>query len=466
MSIFRIFLSILLSGVLLLTSFGVAAKDYPDQGSAYSGCMADGAKASKDSSRWATGNYKCALSSATRYTCSYEARVFSSTYTPYYIVCGNFAGAETYHDFPASSSCKARPDSINNPPDYVGWFTSGAVNGTMSCVNGCVGITVSSGDTILTSFSAGAVCSGTVSKEQCDAMGSGYYYNSAMGTCVPKKEECTSGQKMENGKCVDTCPSGMTLQADGSCENEKNTCPAGQIKSPAGNCLPGEGQCAAGEALGKDGTCKKDSDGDGKPDDDADDQKSFSGGDNCDSPPSCAGDAILCGQARIQWRIDCNTRRQVDISGGSCDAVPLCVGKNCQAMEYAQLLQQWKTACAVAALAAKTDSGSSGDSADVKAIKDALTADGGTPDLGDAGDPAGAFSDESGYSDGLPDGKLDTSGFGYGGSCPQIPAVTVFGQTLNFNTGPFCSWMLLGGKIVLVMAALMSLRIISSSGES
>jgi hypothetical protein len=38
------------------------------------------------------------------------------------------------------------------------------------------------------------------------------------------------------------------------------------------------------------------------------------------------------------------------------------------------------------------------------------------------------------------------------------------GQTITFDIAKFCSWVALGGQLVLVMAALLSLRILSSGG--
>ena len=100
---------------------------------------------------------------------------------------------------------------------------------------------------------------------------------------------------------------------------------AGSI--PDGKCLPGDGQCAAGEVRGPDGTCKKDGDGDGQPDDPGD-KDTFAGGDDCSVPPSCGGSPIMCGQARIQWRIDCNTRKNRNIAGGTCNTMPVCTGES------------------------------------------------------------------------------------------------------------------------------------------
>ena len=226
--------------------------------------------------------------------------------------------------------------------------------------------------------------------------------------------------------------------------------------------MPGDGQCAQGEALGKDGTCKKDSDGDGEADEDADDpeQKSFSGGDNCDSPPSCAGDPIMCGQARIQWRIDCNTRRNVNISGGQCNAIPICTGKDCKAMEYSQLLMQWRTACALEKLNT-SGTGGSGDDANVAAIKDALTGNAGSPDIGEEGSASDSWADGEG-GDGDPI-ELDDSGYGWGGaSCPAPPTIDVMGTSITFDVTPLCRWLDLGSYFVLALAALASLRIAGS----
>src|SRR5690606_19959642 len=138
---------------------------------------------------------------------------------------------------------------------------------------------------------------------------------------------------VHSGECRPGCPLGMTLNALNECTQEQDTCPAGNIRAPSGQCLPGEGQCAVGEARKPDGTCGRDSDDDGVPDefDPETDDTYFSGGDTCNAPPSCSGDPIMCGQARIQWRIECNTREDKQISGGACGAMPICVGANCDA---------------------------------------------------------------------------------------------------------------------------------------
>ncbi|WP_369910006.1 hypothetical protein [Xanthomonas hydrangeae] len=369
--------------------------------------------------------------------------------------------------WPVNGQCSNRQDYNGVFPGNYGAPKSGSVQ----CNGGCMQVWTPNADgTWNGTFGLNATCDPMDdSVDQCKKMGltTGYHYNNYTATCEPDTKECPEGQQNNaKGECEpQKCPNGMTLSQLGTCENEKNECPAGQTKAPDGSCTGDENQCGEGKAMGKDGTCKRDADGDGKPDegeDEGDSDPTFAGGDSCDSPPACSGDVILCGQARIQWRIDCNTRRDVNIQGGTCSSPPVCIGKNCRAMEYAGLLMQWRTACALEK--ANTGSGS-GDNADVKAIRDAITGTNGQANIGEEGTAAGAFSDESGYGQGgMPDGKLDTSGFGYSRSCPTVPDVSVFGQTIHFDTSKMCQWMVLGGQIVLVMAALASLRLMSQGG--
>ena len=264
--------------------------------------------------------------------------------------------------------CTSRDDiTVSRPPfSPVGM---GNPSNFGQCVSGCY-VQFSKQDTVFVGVhTSNAKCDrdGQPEGETCNAVGR----VSGPWGCVDPPKECEAGQVKDpvTGECSGSnCPAGMMVDASGACRPESNTCPPGQIKSPTGSCLPGEGQCAAGEARGKDGTCKKDSNGDGTPDseqggedgegpgDDEAEPDSFSGGDNCNNPPSCSGSPVMCGQARIQWRIECNTRRSVNITGGTCGNEPRCVGENCNAMEYGQLLQQWRTACTLAKMAQGTAS--------------------------------------------------------------------------------------------------------------
>ncbi|WFC43770.1 hypothetical protein [Pseudoxanthomonas sp. SE1] len=321
-------------------------------------------------------------------------------------------------------SCAGRPSTVQ---PFL------PLSGSKQCFNGCVVSYMQNGDdeTSTRSYS-GAMCSNEQFKQEC---GAGFVWNSYMGVCQPIQPDCPEGQVEQGGQCrpENSCPDGMVSVSPSTpgaiaqgalhCKPAENECPPGNVKSPSGQCLPGEGQCAAGEARRADGTCGKDSDGDGTADDDDDnpdndsEKESFSGGDSCASPPSCAGGPIMCGQARIQWRIDCNTRKNVNVSGGSCTQVPLCTGDKCNAMEYASLLQQWRTTCAVEKMAKNQ-----GESADGQPDWTKVT---GTGTEGQGEEPEKPHQTRS-----LGLGMLDDGGFLGGGSCPSFGSVDlgIFGS--------------------------------------
>lgn len=350
-------------------------------------------------------------------------------------------------------------------PPYTGsgpWSSGGAAkSGSLGCRNMCDGIWGRNADSSMTWQATGGLCPDN-EKGTCDNYGSGYYWNAILNVCEPPEGKCGGRPQNSLGQCApEPCPEGMTLQADGTCKNKANECPAGQIKSPSGSCLPGDGQCAQGEVRGKDGTCKKDSDGDGEPDEgeeggegpDGKKKDEFSGGDDCKTPPTCSGSPIMCGQARIQWRIDCNTRKNRNIAGGTCSTPPVCTGEKCDALEYTGLLMQWRTACALEKLNTGT-----GGNADTAAIRNALTGTGGNPDYGTTSPGSGAWQGGGNTTPGTP----NTAGYGWGGSCPQPPAFEVMGQSFQFDITPVCNWLGLGSYFVLGLAALISLRIVAS----
>lgn len=357
------------------------------------------------------------------------------------------------------SSCAARADYVGTPPGIVG-STGGSFGGTIT--NGSIQCTQPAGESgycevawfdngdgtwTARASTLGTTC--TTAKDTCESepfASAGYTYNDVFKTCQPPREQCASNQTRDaTGECQDTCAAGKHLNAENMCVNDDNECPAGNIKSPEGECLPGEGQCAAGEAKKPDGTCGKDTDGDGEAEDEENEEESFSGGDSCSAPPSCSGGVIDCGMARIQWRIDCNTRKNRNIAGGACNAMPVCTGEKCDALEYSSLLMQWRTACATEKLA-NANGGDEGEDEDVSS--------GGV--LGEDLDPESVQTEFNDNESGL-----DASGFGFGTTCPTMPSVDVFGTTIEFDTqGIFCDWMRLGGVFVMIMAHLAGLAII------
>lgn len=365
------------------------------------------------------------------------------------IETGQFFGGYWYW----VNKCPAEREYTGTGP----WSSSGsAKNGSIGCRNGCDGAWYSNGDGTKTWTPTGSVCPAN-EETNCNAMGSGYFWNSLLKVCEPTNDgKCPNGAKPNSlGKCApEPCPEGMAQQQDGTCKRKENECPAGQVRSPDGKCLPGDGQCAKGEVRGPDGTCKKDADNDGNPDPVND--ESFSGGDDCNAPPSCSGSPIMCGQARIQWRIDCNTRKNRNIAGGTCASMPICTGEKCDAMEYSALLMQWRSACALEKMAQGNGNGG-GENGDVKAIRDALTGTGGAVTTA----PDRPSSDVWAPRSGTPV-KPDTGGYGWGRTCPQPPSFEVFGNVIQINTAPLCNWLILGSYFVMGLAALASLRIIAS----
>ncbi|WP_447026047.1 hypothetical protein [Xanthomonas oryzae] len=406
----------LVAAVLAWCGMGRAeAANFPTQGDAYAACLSRVAAyvASMSFGR----DQECFIEPGTR---EYHGRFLTKD-------CSSCAWYLAYYgDYSWSTSCKSKPD-YNGP--FPGALSGTPVSGSYQCNSGCVQTWTPNADGSWNgTFLADQICN--PDNNNC---GGPFHYNVNLAMCEPDPPaECPKGQiKKANGQCTpNECPEGMTLQQDGTCGPSNNECPAGQIKSPAGGCLPGDGQCAKGEVRGPDGTCKKDGDGDGEPDKPGEGDKSqFSGGDDCSSPPSCSGDAIMCGQARIQWRIDCNTRKNRNVSGGTCNAAPACTGEKCDAVEYASMMFQWRSACAAEKLLAMGNGGGNGE-------QPAWTKVGGMSQDPGAGASAGDTKVLTTKKIGIDD--LDQSGFGGGGSCPGFEAASG-GVIANAYSATFAS---------------------------
>lgn len=353
-------------------------------------------------------------------------------------------------------NCTGRPSEV---------FTSqGRIPvGSHGCKNGCQFAVHGNGDgTYSRMFGSNTNTCNVI--PECQA---GEYLFAATGLCHVPEPQCTANQTKNpvTGECEDACPAGMTPDADGLCKPSEDTCPAGMIRSPSGQCLPGEGQCAAGEARRPNGTCGRDADGDGTADEDDEDPENdpeefFAGGDSCNAPPSCAGGIIDCGMARIQWRIDCNTRRNVNITGGACSAMPVCVGENCKAMEYAQLLQQWRATCALEKLAGREagEGGNVGD-ANNNGVADVLEGSF-TPSNGGTGDVETGVSTKT-----VGTSLLNTENIFGGGSCPQPPTFQIMGFTVSGADFPhWCNAMLILRGCILIFGAFTAVKILMGWG--
>lgn len=379
-------------------------------------------------------------------------------------------GAQVYYSYPVNETCAKKPSSTT---PFL------PVTGSTQCFNGCVAVYAQNADETSTRSYTGAVCSNEDFKNKCPT---GSYYNGYMGVCEPVDKPCPPDQKKVNGQCVPDgkCPDGMIAvpgttpgaieQGALYCKPAGNECPAGNIKSPSGQCLPGDGQCSAGEAKGKDGTCKRDADGNGKPDSeegpDDPNKDSASGGDSCNAPPSCSGNAISCIQVKIQWRIDCNTRKNRNVTGGTCSAMPICTGDKCDALEYSSLLQQWKAACALEKLAKNgSGTGAPGDGqgcgagdANCNGVADVLEGSGEASDPGDGtGDVEGAKK----WGIGVSASMLDQGNIFGGGSCPQPPSFQMMGVSISGADFPhWCKAAAILRALVLAFGAFTALKIL------
>jgi len=271
-------------------------------------------------------------------------------------------------------------------------------------------------------------------------------------------EECPVGQKrLPDGTCAKQgdCPVGMhVVAATGSCAPD-GACPTGQQKAPDGSCVAES--CPTGFAKKKNGTCGLDENGDGVPDEEDpgnEDGNKASGGEACTQPPVCSGDAIMCLQTKIQWRIDCNTRKQATVSGGACGNPPICTGDGCKATEYASLMLQWRTACAL-------EAGSGGGGPSMAGVETRLDRIGNFLDGNGQGVPEAPdmpFDETEGESEEWSSG-LPTSG-----ACPAPISTTIsfmsVNAPLNFEFTGICEFSVKLKTLVVMLGYLSGLLII------
>lgn len=419
-----------------------------------------------------------------RPACTYAQNATSGWYTceaPYNALYSYYVGrgfslatqcpsGQVWND--SAGSCQKPCTSVERPPTTV---PRSPLSGSLGCNTGCVVNYANNGDDTSTVTTTGAMC-GPDFKDKCPT---GTMWNGYMALCQPIEPSCPKGQVKKEGVCTPEgkCPDGM-IAVQGTtpgavqsgelyCKAEASECPAGTIKAPAtGKCIPGEGQCAAGEARRENGTCGKDSDGDGKADEDDDnpdndpEKESASGGDSCDVPPSCSGGAIACLQVKVQWRIDCNTRKVKNVSGGTCDTVPVCTGKDCDAMQYAQLMQQWRATCALEKMAKKgtSEEGSDGTDGNGNGVPDALE---GTGEVSEVGDGAADMEASRKFGVSLSPSMLDRDNFFGGGSCPQPPTFKMMGATISGADFPYwCQAMSILRSLILIFGTYYALRIL------
>lgn len=295
--------------------------------------------------------------------------------------------------------------------------------GAMFCEDGCE---------VLQVTSAFAVMTGQSCDSQDPKCRDGYTLNSDK-VCIKDPPKCPVDQERVGGTCVPKppCGTGETRDGTGTCKPDSSTgCDPGKIKGPDGTCIPDTNQpCPEGQTRGSNGVCTANSKDPGN-----DDDHEASGGDSCASPPTCTGDGILCLQLRIQWRIDCNTRKNRTVTGGTCSNVPVCAGEKCDAVEYSQLVMQWRTACAVEALKTPTTESDNGQPDWTK-----------VPGLDQTGNVGASDSDTDITHELTVDtGIIDQSGFAGGHqSCPALAGSSggqMSGSFVSYLANPPPEW--------------------------
>lgn len=305
--------------------------------------------------------------------------------------------------YPAGSTCAARPPSSGSCNSSLGGQC------TTSCFDGCTETfshTNPADDwNVETGPETGYWKQGT--------------WTPSGATCLENDErpdppeECPAGEKkLTDGTCgkQGECPVGMHETPPLGWCSPDGSCPTGQQKAPDGSCVA-EG-CGAGNAKKKDGTCGRDENGDGEPDEEEEgneDGDKASGGESCETPPTCSGSPIMCLQTKIQWRIDCNTRKKQTITGGACASPPVCTGEGCNALEYNQLMMQWRSACVLEKLGQGTPGGGDGEQPEWTKVPGMNQ----NPGSGETS----ADTEFFGEGDTIDGSNLDQSGFTGGGSC-------------------------------------------------
>ena len=275
-------------------------------------------------------------------------------------------------------------------------------------------------------------------------------------------------------------PSGDTLQATG----QKTTATTNNTTTTTTNYTTVHGTNAGSKNQGE----KGDGSGDGKEQDP--DKNTASGGTDCDTKPIVSDPAfeMIANQAwATRCAVEAGNAAKVTGDIGDCSAPYTVEGTNANAEKLRGLRAQI-CGTAVQSVGDISDcqstfsvNGTTPEAQQLRAMRTQICGDAGVPwdavaeatSIVDAvageGDPSDAFSDGSQGGTGTPggDGELDTGGFGYGNSCPQLPSINVMGTTIDFNVhaADMCRWIQLAGQIVLVLAALASLRIIAAGGQ-
>ncbi|WP_216362373.1 A coat protein [Stenotrophomonas sp. VV52] len=152
---------------------------------------------------------------------------------------------------------------------------------------------------------------------------------------APPEQEWQRKEGHQNEVCVGTSCTTYNV-------TNYRSVPNGTAKNGTGDNAPDGGKNTSGN--GKPGTGS----GGGSSSDDGEGDSATDSG-NCEQAPACTGDTLKCLHLTFTWKIQCNTKGSTISGGQGCSNsdVPVCVGSSCKAEAYSQLLQQWRSRCAV-----------------------------------------------------------------------------------------------------------------------
>lgn len=309
--------------------------------------------------------------------------------------------------------------------------------------------------------------------------GSSCFFYPFAGTCADREPDyfeiegsispvtCSTGcsyvatDAEANGECPECIMSGTFTPTGDDCSTEEGD---GGIDSD------GDGVDDENDDFPSDPNETTDSDADGVGDnDDTSDEDADNGADNgsgdetdnqssgggtCGEAPACSGDSIQCNILFQQWKTRCaaeaGTTAKTSTGGSDCTAAPVSSG---DAIEANIALQTWKTRCAAEALG-------EGITAQTELLAGAYGAD--ESGLGQGTDYTGpdAWAEAESEEEEV---TLDDSGWLSDRSCPEVPDVDVFGETLQFDITTFCDFLSIGAGLVLVFAQIACMRLIGTA---
>lgn len=504
----RVFPLLLVAAVAIFAPGEVFAQDlYPNEPAARSGCNSAGAQAAAAPNLYTTGNHRCLLESGSTqqsggYRCEFEISYYQDRRPPYdWIGCHN-AGADEYHRWSGSCpsgmvwdstamQCKTQcstgewPDPTN-PGQCLSQEKCLARNAALgntprvhssdvSCVAGCRyaldpsqggvrttgpgGVQLFAGVWRYTGDQCGAEpppppddepddppkkqqCVPVAGQTLCIKPSGEHCYSASTGRQIcwkpgetgDKPDGDTLQRRVAGPSEIPpnlNLPNGDTLTRSGNPITTTTTTSTTTITTTTTNYRTTNGTNAG---TGNRGEPADGSGGEGSDDDGT----SASGGGDCKTPPVVQGDAALNMVALQAWHTRCEAERlrKVTSSGSISDcSAPYTVEGNDVPAQQLRALR--KSLCPLEGVG------------DLPSESYLGTGDG-EPTADDV-----VRTVEHDVS------EFDTSGLGWGDSCPAIPSVNVFGTVIELDPdGVVCDWVQLGGWFVLLFAGFACLKIL------